>query len=256
MCVITEVLERLTHSPGIRRSYKEKTGPVPGNLAAVRGQAAFRSIPGTEGSDSHAESKQLQCFETLPHSCLSGLSAGGCPRAEATEWDGCLGLSCPSSGPEGMHGEGRRRTGAAAAWAPTPPPQTGEAPLAQGQSVMEGTPMTVPGKLIRAHLLGPSANRFLLCFPIAPWDFFPRVCPLLPLSLPSCPYWSSSISHFPPLRKVYAQEKASGTGSHATGAGGGQPELQPALPVSRDTKQGCRESCSFMPCLLAFFLAF
>lgn len=90
-----------------------------------------------EGYDSRAESKQLQGFKLFPHSCLTRLSAGACPRAEATERDQCLRLSCPSSGPGGCT---ERAGGAAAAWALTPPPQAEEAPLAQRQSVIEGTP--------------------------------------------------------------------------------------------------------------------
>ena len=89
------------HSPGVRCPCKPKTGPVAGNPAAVWGQAASRSIPRTEGSDSPMESRQLRRFKVLPHSCLCGLPAGGCPWAEVTEWDGCPGLSCPSSGPMG-----------------------------------------------------------------------------------------------------------------------------------------------------------
>lgn len=65
-----------------------------------------------------------------------------------------------------------------------------------------------------------------------------------------------SLLQLQPLRKVHAQEKASSTGSHVMGAGGGQPELRPALAVTQDTKQGCGESCSFVSRLLAFFLAF
>lgn len=49
-CVITEVLEGLTHSPGMRGSYRPKPRLVRGNVAAVRGQAPSRSIPGMAGS--------------------------------------------------------------------------------------------------------------------------------------------------------------------------------------------------------------
>lgn len=78
MCTITEVLEGLAHCPRMRFSYKPKMGLVPGNQAAVQGLAASRSIPGMEGSGSHAESRQLQWFKMFPHSCLSQLSVGGC----------------------------------------------------------------------------------------------------------------------------------------------------------------------------------
>lgn len=206
-------------------------------MAAAQGLAASSSISGTEGSDPPAESTQRRGDEVLPPSVQAP-----CGRRDA--WAPAL----PAQD-RGMHGEGRRRTGAAAAQALTPPPWSGEEPPAQGQSAMEGTPGAGPAKLIRAHFPGPSANRFLLCFPIAPWDFFPRGCPLLPLSLLS---WSSGISHFPPLRKRRKARAQVATG----GAGSGQPGLWPALTVSRDTKPGCGESCSFVPCLLAFFLAF
>lgn len=71
MCAITEVLEGLAHCPRMRFSYKPKMGLVPDNQAAVQCQSASRSIPGMEGSGSRAESRQLQWFKMLPHSCVS-----------------------------------------------------------------------------------------------------------------------------------------------------------------------------------------
>lgn len=50
----------------MRFSYKPKMGLVPGNQAAVQGLAASRSIPGMEGSGSHAENRQLQWFKMFP----------------------------------------------------------------------------------------------------------------------------------------------------------------------------------------------
>lgn len=125
-------------------------------------------------------------------------------------------------GARGMHRAGRWSTGAAAAWALTPPPQAGEATLAQGNTI------DCPRKINQSSFASTPSKRF----PTAPRDFFPRVCPLLPLSLPRGAYWSSGVSHFPFLHKMPAQEKAFGRGSQAMGAGGGQPELQPALAVS------------------------
>lgn len=185
----------------------------------------------------HAESRQLQWVKLSPTAVCSGslqeaahkqsvpngtdawASAVPAPglrdawRGQMESWSGCsVGTDSSATGWGGASGRGTKHDG--------------------------GNTIGVPGKLIRAHLLGCSANRFLLCFPIALWIFFPSVCLLLPLSLPSCPYWSSGVSHFPPLHKAYAQEEASSAESYNTGAGGGQPELQSALEVTRDTKQG------------------
>lgn len=70
---------------------------------------------------------------------LSVPALGG--RLPVSRADGMGGMPVPQLSQlraQGMHGEHRWRIGVAAAWAP--PTQTGEAPLAQMQSVMKAIP--------------------------------------------------------------------------------------------------------------------
>lgn len=116
--------------------------------------------------------------------------------------DACA-SAVPAQGPEGC----TERAGGARA------PRAGEAPLAWGQKLTEGTPLTLPANFSSfLRILSKRVSALLPCYSMG---FLSQGSPTSGLSLLHCPRWSS---HSPPSRKVHAQEKAFGTGGPAVGA--------------------------------------
>lgn len=218
MCVTTEALEGLTHSPHTRCSYRRQTGLVWGDSAAARGQAASRSIPGAESFGSHGRARSgLRCH---PTAVLSGFSGAG-SRDHRTE--GCLDLGSSSSGPGGCPETAAGEPQRLQHGHPRLCHEPGGAPLAQGQSTMEGTPRTAPAKLIRAHLLAPLGKRVSSLLPCCSMGFLSQGLPAFASLLAQPELW-----HLPPPHEEPGEEEGWGTGRHSSGAGGGQPEPCPA----------------------------
>lgn len=157
-----------------------------------------------EGSDSHADGKQLQGVQmSPPHSCLPRL-CGRLPTGRGGQMGWML---VPQLSQPGAQRDAWRRQVKCRA------PRAGEAPLAWGQNLTEGTPLTLPANYSSFFRI--LSKRVSALLPFCSMGFLSQGSPTSGLFLMHSPHWSS---YSPPSCKVHAQERASSTGGRAVGA--------------------------------------